>query len=91
MSTAKLDQVKVEVQTAKDNAQRIVNDAQKDARAAKKTALVEAKEEIYQLKKAAEVEEKQRKRDLQSLENRIMQREESVSYTHLTLPTKRIV
>ncbi|EFL43729.1 YmdA/YtgF family protein [Fannyhessea vaginae PB189-T1-4] len=88
VSTAKLDQVKVEVQTAKDNAQRIVNDAQKDARAAKKTALVEAKEEIYQLKKAAEVEEKQRKRDLQSLENRIMQREESLDRRNTSLDRK---
>lgn len=73
---SKLEQVKRDIKQAEDQAERIINDAHREAKTTKKTALVEAKEEIYQLKQKAEENEKQRKRDLQSLENRIMQREE---------------
>lgn len=88
VSTSKLDQMKREVEDAQTNASRIVDDAKREAATTKKTALVEAKEEIYQLKKAAEAEEKQRKRDLQTMENRIMQREESLDRRTTSLDRK---
>ena len=40
--------------------------------------MLEAKEEILQLKQNSEAEEKKRKGELQSMEGRIMQREESL-------------
>ncbi|MBR2682122.1 MAG: ribonuclease Y, partial [Atopobiaceae bacterium] len=51
-------------------------------------ALVEAREEILQLRKESEGEEKRRKSELQSLENRIMQREESLEHRNDALDRK---
>lgn len=88
VGTSKLEQVKRDISTAEQNANRIIRDAEREAKTTKKTALVEAKEEIYQLKQKAESEEKQRKRDLQSMENRIMQREETLDRRSETLDKK---
>lgn len=53
-------------------------DAKRAAETLKKEALLEAKEEIIQNKQAAEAEEAQRKKEIRALENRVMQREESL-------------
>ena len=66
------------IESARAQADQLIGDAQRQAETLKKEALLEAKEEIIQNKQAAEAEEKQRKRELRTLENRMMQREESL-------------
>lgn len=66
------------LESARSQADQMIDDAQRQAETLKKEALLEAKEEIIQSKQAAEAEEKQRKKELRTLENRIMQREESL-------------
>lgn len=67
------------IESARAEADQVIGEAQRQAETLKKEALLEAKEEIIQNKQAAEAEEKQRKRELRTLENRIMQREESLA------------
>ena len=77
-NNARVREADQHVVDAKAHAERITTDAKRDAESARKTALVEAREEILQLRKEQEAEERKRKGDLQVLENRIMQREESL-------------
>ena len=81
MRTAKqgsLREADSRLESARTQADQLLGDAQRQAETLKKEALLEAKEEIIQNKQAAEAEEKQRKRELRTLENRMMQREESL-------------
>lgn len=81
MRTAKqgsLREADSRLESARAQADQLLGDAQRQAETLKKEALLEAKEEIIQNKQAAEAEEKQRKRELRTLENRMMQREESL-------------
>ena len=87
-SNARVSEANRQVQDAQSRAERITSDAEREAEAAKKAALVEAREEILQLRKESEVEEKRRKGELQSLENRIMQREESLEHRNDALDRK---
>ena len=66
------------IESARAQADQLIDDAQRQAETLKKEALLEAKEEIIQNKQAAEAEDKQRKKELRTLENRMMQREESL-------------
>ncbi len=66
------------IDEASRNAERIVSEASRNAENAKKEAVLSAKEEILQLKANSEAEEKKRKQELQGIENRIMQREETL-------------
>ncbi|MDO5041794.1 MAG: ribonuclease Y [Peptoniphilus sp.] len=59
-------------------AARIINDAEHDAESKKKELLLEAKDEIHRLRNENDNEIKQRRKELQSLENRLVNREESV-------------
>ena len=63
---------------AADEAQRTVQDAAKQADTLKKAALIEAKDQIFHLKQEAEAENKERRKELNALENRLAQREESM-------------
>ncbi len=56
----------------------IVDDARKQAEALRKEALLEAKEEAYRLKADIENENKERRAELQRLERRLAQKEESL-------------
>lgn len=76
------------VEDAREQAERIASDARHDAETAKKAALVEAREEILQLKQKSESDEKKRKQEIQKLENRIMQREESLDRRNDALDRK---
>ena len=69
------------IESARTQADQMIGDAQRQAETLKKEALLEAKEEILQSKQAAEAEEKQRKKELRTMENRIMQREERARST----------
>ncbi len=59
-------------------AARIINDAEHNAESKKKELLLEAKDEIHRLRNENDNEIKQRRKELQSLENRLVNREESV-------------
>ena len=66
------------INTAEDEAKRILLDAKKDAEARKKEALVEAKDEIYKLRVESEKENKERRNEVTRMERRILQKEESL-------------
>ena len=61
------------INTAEDEAKRILLDAKKDAEAKKKEALVEAKDEIYKLRVVSEKENKERRNEVTRMERRILQ------------------
>ena len=67
-----------EIQSAEEEAKRIINDAIKIAESKKREALVEAKEEIHKNRAEFEREEKQRRADLQKQERRLQQKEENL-------------
>ena len=69
-----------EVDAARAQAEKITSDAREQAETAKKSALVEAREQILQLRQSSEAEDRKRKAELQTLENRVMQREESLDH-----------
>ncbi len=64
--------------SAEKEAERMLEDANKDADAAKKTALVEAKDEIHKLRAEAEKEIKDRRSEISRQERRIQQKEETL-------------
>ena len=64
--------------SAEKEAERILTDANKDAETRKKTALVEAKDEIHKLRSDAEKEIKDRRFEISRQERRIQQKEESL-------------
>ena len=80
------------IESARAEADQVIGEAQRQAETLKKEALLEAKEEIIQNKQVAEAEEKQRKRELRALENRIMQMTRTVSFSirsAVRLPMRR--
>ncbi|MDO4596568.1 MAG: ribonuclease Y [Coriobacteriaceae bacterium] len=76
--TGSIREAESKIQSAHQEAEQVMGDARRAAENLKKEALIEAKEEIFKNKQAAESEEKQRKKELRVLENRVMQREESL-------------
>ena len=66
------------VKSAHAEAEQVVSEARRTAETLKKEALLEAKEEIIKNRQAAEADDKQRKIEIHNLENRVMQREESL-------------
>jgi ribonuclease Y len=63
---------------ARESAERIVTDAERQAETLRKEATLEAKDEAYRLKTEAEAEAKERRKEVTALETRLMQREESI-------------
>jgi ribonuclease Y len=63
---------------AREAAERLLADAEKQAETTRKEMLLEAKDEILRLKAEAEEEAKERRKELGALENRLLQREESL-------------
>ena len=64
--------------SAEEEAQRIVKDAGKEAESLKKSALVEAKDEIHKSRSEAEKEIKERRVEISRQERRIQQKEETL-------------
>lgn len=60
---------------AKETAEKIVQEAIKEAEAKKKEALVEAKDEAFRLKSEVEREVRERRAEIQRLEKRVLQKE----------------
>ncbi len=69
---------RTELGTAKDEARRILGDAIKNAETKKKELLIEAKDEVYQLRQEAERDIKERRSDVQRSEHRLQQKEEAL-------------
>ncbi len=69
---------KTAVGTAKDEARRILNDAIKNAETKKKELLIEAKDEVHQLRQETERDLRERRSDIQRSENRLQQKEEAL-------------
>jgi len=61
-----------------EEAERLVRDAEKAAETLKKEALLEAKDQIFKLKQDAETENKERRKEITALENRLGERESSI-------------
>ena len=66
------------VQSAHAEAEQVLSDARRAADTIKKESKLEAQEEAFKIRQAAEADEKQRKQEIRSMENRVMQREESL-------------
>lgn len=64
--------------TARDNAKKILEDAEKEAKNIKKEKLLEVKDEWFKKKQEFDVEINSRKQKLSSLEKKLEQREESL-------------
>ena len=67
-----------DLNSAKNQAKQIVNDAYKSAENKKREALLESKEEILKARNEYEREEKERRSDLQKQERRLQQKEENL-------------
>lgn len=66
------------VEKAEDAVKRLIVDAQKKAEAVKKETILEAKEEIHTLRTEFDRESKERRNEIQRVERRLAQREESL-------------
>lgn len=64
--------------SAEELAQKILNDANKEAESNKREALLEAKDEIHKLRDEQEFANQKRQNELQDLERRVLKREESL-------------
>ena len=63
---------------AAEEAGRLVGDAEKQAETLKREALLEAKDQIFKMKQDAEADNKERRKEITGLENRLAEREASV-------------
>ena len=66
------------IASAEEAAEKILDDAEKKVRTLKKERILEAKEEVHRLRNEFEKETKERRSEIQRLERRILQREESL-------------
>ncbi len=64
--------------SAEEEAKRILNDALKNAETRKKETLLEAKDEIHQLRQETERDLRERRSEVQRQEHRLLQREETL-------------
>ena len=67
-----------EIGSAEEQAKKVLNDAYKTAESRKKELLVEAREEIHQLRSEADRDIKERRGEVSRQERRIQQKEESL-------------
>lgn len=74
--------------SAEKEAEKVLADAEKEAESKKKTALVEAKDEIHKLRSDAEKEIKDRRYEITRQERRIQQKEESLDKKNDNLERK---
>ena len=64
------------IDNATKSAKKIIEDAVNDAKAQKKELILEAKDEIFKLKADYDLEIKERRQEMQRIEERVLQREE---------------
>ena len=68
--------VQKKIDNATKSAKKIIEDAINDAKAQKKELIIEAKDEIFKLKADTDLEIKERRQEIQKMEDRLLQREE---------------
>jgi ribonuclease Y len=66
------------IQSAEINARKILEEADKDAEAVKREAILEAKEEVHKVRNDLEKEIRERRSELQRNERRLLQKEETI-------------
>ena len=76
------------INSAENNAKRILDDAKKEAETLKKEAIIAGKEEVSNLKLSSEQEVKSQRQELQKIENRLLSREESLDKKSFYLEKK---
>jgi ribonuclease Y len=64
--------------STKNAAQKIIDEARKEAETVKKEAMLQAKDSLYQMKLDFERESKEARRELQNLERRLLQKEDNL-------------
>ncbi len=64
--------------SARDTAEKLLDDAAKEAESLKKEAMLEAKDEIFKMRNDAEREQKSRRHELNQMEQRLLQKEDSL-------------
>lgn len=69
---------KARMQSAEEEAEKILRDAERDAKAKQKEITLEAKEEAHKIREEANKESQKRRDELQRLENRLMHKEENL-------------
>jgi len=79
---------KLKIQSAKELAKKIIDEAQKEVESLKREALLEAKEEALKVKNELEREVRERRNDIQRLEKRLVQKEESLDRKYEVLEKK---
>jgi ribonuclease Y len=79
---------KIKMQSAKEVAQKILDDAGKEVESIKREALLEAKEEALKVKNELERETRERRADTQRLEKRLLQKEESLDRKYEVMEKK---
>jgi ribonuclease Y len=79
---------KLRMQSAKEAAKKILDDASKEVESIKREALLEAKEEALKVKNELERETRERRTDIQRLEKRLLQKEESLDRKYDSMEKK---
>ncbi len=79
------------INSAENEAKRIVNESIKTAESKKRELLIEAKEEIHKSRNEFDREMKERRAELQKQERRVVQREESLDKKHEAVEQKEAV
>lgn len=74
--------------TAEDEAKRIIQEGLKEAETAKKEYLIEAKEEVHNMRNDIEKENRERRNELQRLERRLVNKEETLDKKNGSLEKK---
>src|SRR5690625_1248237 len=79
------------ISSAETLAKQIVDEANRNAEAAKKEALLEAKEENHKLRQQAENELREHRNEVQTQENRLIQKEENLDRRSETLDKRELL
>lgn len=71
--------LEAKLKAAKEDAESIIKNAEKEATELKKKAIIEAREEVHQIREEIEKERRRREEEIKQLEERILKREEMIS------------
>jgi len=80
--------VESKIESIEQFSQKIIEEAKRDAEAVKKDAIIQAKESRYRMKLEFERETKERRAELQKLEKRLLQKEETLEKRMLSAEEK---
>ncbi len=78
----------VKIESAENEANKIIEDSKKDSERIKREAIIQAKDEMLKQKDEIEKEAKERKKELQDIENRVNQRQDLVDKRAILIEEK---